>query len=184
MHQLKIIDGRLHLDGKKLCGVQDYYIRNTETNMCELNLKMMVDLTKIDGKEQVSERIESLQEQFSEGKVSANRVRTEFGLKPIDEGNVLTKVKHESNNEPIEIKRQIDSWHDLKEMGVTTKNEKTVSDIVKLLLESGLTYLEMNRVLRDADGALRHKAFSTVLGQSNKPNYIPYGQSESDFMKP
>ena len=100
MHQLKIIDGRLYLDEKKLCGIQEYSISVSEANnhhvkMCELNLKMMVELKKVDEKESASEKTERIWEQFSGGKINMNQARKEFGLKPIDDGNVLTVLMSE-----------------------------------------------------------------------------------------
>jgi len=97
MHQLKIIDGRLHLDEKKLCCVQEYSINvleanNHHGNMCELKLKMVVDLKRVDGKESISEKCERIGEKLREGKMSINDAREEFGLKPIEGGDIITML--------------------------------------------------------------------------------------------
>jgi hypothetical protein len=131
----------------------------------------------------IGKKARRINEQLSEGKMSVNQARKEYGLKPIEGGDIIAKIQPDSNNEPIEIKGPKRDWFNLYESGIEIQNENIVKNVINLLLESGLNYLEMNRVLRDADGALRHKTFSTVLGQSNKPNYIPYGHSESDFTK-
>ena len=146
----------------------------------ELEVKLNQPILVEEDKEKKAERIS---EQLSECKMSINQARKEYGLKPIEGGDIIAKIQPDSNNEPIEIKGPKREWFNLYESGIEIKNENTVKNVINLLLESGLNYLEMNRVLRDADGALRHKTFSTVLGQSNKPNYIPYGHSESDFTK-
>lgn len=146
----------------------------------ELEVKLNQPILVEEDKEKKAERIS---EQLSEGKMSINQARKEYGLKPIEGGDIIAKIQPDSNNEPIEIKGPKREWFNLYESGIEIENENTVKNVIKLMLESGLNYLEMNRVLRDADGALRHKTFSTVLGQSNKPNYIPYGHSESDFTK-
>ncbi|WP_170313632.1 hypothetical protein [Lacrimispora amygdalina] len=53
LHELKIVDGKLYLDEKKLSGVQEYTISVSEnsdrcTYMSELNLKIAIRLTGIE----------------------------------------------------------------------------------------------------------------------------------------
>jgi len=52
LHELKIVDGKLYLDEKKLIGVQEYTISVSENSDCctymsELNLKIAIRLTGI-----------------------------------------------------------------------------------------------------------------------------------------
>lgn len=51
MHELKIIDGKLHLDEKQIRGVSDFTIKSSTNNngrLVELDLKMMVTLVRVD----------------------------------------------------------------------------------------------------------------------------------------
>ncbi|WP_349667076.1 hypothetical protein [Lacrimispora sp.] len=100
MHQLKIIDGRLYLDDKKLCGVQGYSIDAQEAGgqhvgFTELNLKLMVNLRRVDEKESISEKAEWIEEQLAKGRMSLDEARAEYGQKPIDDGTVLTVLMPE-----------------------------------------------------------------------------------------
>ena len=71
-------------------------------------------------------------------------------------------IPYKESKEPVEIKMQKDNWQEMREMGVEIKNESVVCDVVNLLLKSELSYLEANEALREADRALRHKAFATT----------------------
>lgn len=98
-----------------------------------------------------------------EVEISTNKMRKEFGLEPITGGDALLQVKTKSDNEIVEIKRQNDSWQEMREMGIEIKNESIVFDIVNLMIKSELSYLESNEALREADRALRHKALAKTL---------------------
>lgn len=86
---------------------------------------------------------------------------TEYEELMFKKSGVVSNVS-DSNKEPVEIKRQKDSWQEMRELGIEIKNENVVFDVVNLLLNSKLSYLDANEALREADRALRHKAFTAT----------------------
>ncbi len=130
------------------------------------NVKVKVE---IPGIEKVSELINRHYELLKElenntSQVYAERLELEVKLNQPSEVEKQTekKTQPDSSKEPVEIKRQKDSWQDLREMGIEIKNKSVVYDIVNLMLKSELNYLEANEALREADRALRHKALATT----------------------
>lgn len=90
MHKLKILDGRVYLDEMKLCGVKEYSIAVSEAGCvypCELSIKLVVNLKGINEKESDSDKAARICEKISEGKISINQARKEYGLKPIEDGD-------------------------------------------------------------------------------------------------
>lgn len=49
--------------------------------------------------EEKEKKAERIYEQLSEGKISINQARKEYGLKPIKDGNIITKVQPDSSKE-------------------------------------------------------------------------------------
>lgn len=84
---------------------------------------------------------------------------TEYEELMFKKSDEVVKTILKAEKEPVEIKKQKDSWQDMREMEIEVENEGVVYGIVELMLKSNLSYLEANEALREADRALRHKAF-------------------------
>lgn len=103
-----------------------------------------------------------INEQVVEEKIDLNEASCERGINTIQGSCFITKIQPGSDKEPVEIIRQKDSWQDMRELGIEIKNESVVCKVVNLLLNSKLSYLDANEALREADRALRHKAFTAT----------------------